>query len=1012
MQFSAYWTLCLSLLLLGAPASDAGSPEQDRAILVQLRDSVRNWKKVSGRGYFVDWDDANPAWSWQGVKMNFHLRVTELSLTCYDYLACNKAEGLLLPALANLTRLRVLHLASNKFHGGIPPEWLSPGAFPRLEELNLELNRLTGTLGEEWARPGVLPRLRNLYLSNNSFTGSLPDSWAGAERFQGLEVLELANNPLANQTLLPSWGSRPGAFPRLQRLSLSNSRLRGPLPAPWGSAGALPSLLHLDLSSNSLSGGLPDGWGSPGRWRALRTLNLAGNQLEGALPQAWACEGCFPELGLIALPDNRLNGSLPESWARLPSLLALEVSNNRLSGSLPAAWASPTTMRLFRRLLAAGNALTGTLPASWGVPGCLPYLAVLGLAGNRLEGGLPEAWGQALALPHLIQLDLSDNRLSGPLPTQWALNSTLQQLAFLVLSNNSLTGGLPTYWGTVPDALPSLTALDLSHNQLNGTLPAEWGSERSALRSLSSLELQGNNFTGEVPLNWAMITSLRQLGVSPGNEGLCRPPPYTGFFQLCAATLNDPCTHYVQLPLWCPGEWLSWYGLPTFWAALVLGGAATACLSVVLLVVVLLQRAHTPPEWQALANSVELAGLGGKGGGSSGSGSKGFKTSNSGTGSDGTSHVSRKSGQRVLKQRFGREVTADCRIDPSDIVFCRGADGGLVVLGSGAYGQVYKAFLYGVHPVAVKVFQPEASKILQAHAEVTAEEFWKEINILRTCRHRNIVQFQGACSQGDATMMVTELMEGGDLYRALQAGKVSWYTHGLDIAVDVAQALHFLHKRNIVHFDIKSPNILLTKEYAAKIADVGWAQILYHSYITGDGGTFNWAAPEQLIGLKCTNKVDVYSLGLVLWEICTREVPVRGQIREIRVPEEGPQEVQELVVRCLNVDPHSRPGLEDIITTLQALRRQRAGGEGLGDPSLGDIEEPWGWAASQERQQLLATQNGGSAGGPEGSGGLWQTLWKWGLKWRRGDSSGAGSGSEDGGSSGKGTATTLTTTGR
>ncbi len=54
------------------------------------------------------------------------------------------------------------HLASNKFHGGIPPEWLSPGAFPRLEELNLELNRLTGTLGEEWARPGVLPRLRNL----------------------------------------------------------------------------------------------------------------------------------------------------------------------------------------------------------------------------------------------------------------------------------------------------------------------------------------------------------------------------------------------------------------------------------------------------------------------------------------------------------------------------------------------------------------------------------------------------------------------------------------------------------------------------------------------------------------------------------------------------------------------------------------------------------------------------------------------------------------------------------
>ncbi len=75
---------------------------------------------------------------------------------------------------------------------------------------------------------------------------------------------------------------------------------------------------------------------------------------------------------------------------------------------------------------------------------------------------------------------------------------------------------------------------------------------------------------------------------------------------------------------------------------------------------------------------------------------------------------------------------------------------------------MYKAFLYGVHPVAVKVFQTQD--------DVPADDFWREISILRTCRHGNIVQFQGACVDGDTTMMVTELMDT-DLYRALQV----WY---------------------------------------------------------------------------------------------------------------------------------------------------------------------------------------------------------------------------------------------
>lgn len=170
-------------------------------------------------------------------------------------------------------------------------------------------------------------------------------------------------------------------------------------------------------------------------------------------------------------------------------------------------------------------------------------------------------------------------------------------------------------------------------------------------------------------------------------------------------------------------------------------------------------------------------------------------------------------------------------------------------------GQVYKAFLHGVHPVAVKVFQTQD--------DVPLADFWKEAAILRSCRHRSIVQLQGACVDGDTTMMVTELMDT-DLYRALQvsvplccasfllrallpplaaqashqrllhhllvaelatppllprqANRVSWYRHGHDIAIDIAQALHFLHSRSIIHFDCKSPNILLSADNKAKLA--------------------------------------------------------------------------------------------------------------------------------------------------------------------------------------------------
>ena len=83
-------------------------------------------------------------------------------------------------------------------------------------------------------------------------------------------------------------------------------------------------------------------------------------------------------------------------------------------------------------------------------------------------------------------------------------------------------------------------------------------------------------------------------------------------------------------------------------------------------------------------------------------------------------------------------------------------------------------------------------------------------------------------------------MEGGDLMANISAGRVNWWRRGRKIAIDVAKGLCFLHARRIVHFDLKSPNILLARDGTAKIADVGMAKFMAQDYISGATGTLAW----------------------------------------------------------------------------------------------------------------------------------------------------------------------------
>jgi len=176
-------------------------------------------------------------------------------------------------------------------------------------------------------------------------------------------------------------------------------------------------------------------------------------------------------------------------------------------------------------------------------------------------------------------------------------------------------------------------------------------------------------------------------------------------------------------------------------------------------------------------------------------------------------------------------------------------------------------------------------------------------------------------------MLVTEFMEGGDLFRALSntsARKLlAWRCCGRNIAMDVARGLDFLHARNVIHVDVKSANVLLSREGQAKLTDVGLARITKDGYVSRVDdvvGTFAWAAPELLLGSRCSEKIDIYSFGVLLWELAvtsaTGERPQRGQMRDVRVPEELPAVIEELRQECMELDPKKRPTAREIYSML------------------------------------------------------------------------------------------------
>ncbi|KAK7243819.1 hypothetical protein RIF29_38631 [Crotalaria pallida] len=272
-------------------------------------------------------------------------------------------------------------------------------------------------------------------------------------------------------------------------------------------------------------------------------------------------------------------------------------------------------------------------------------------------------------------------------------------------------------------------------------------------------------------------------------------------------------------------------------------------------------------------------------------------------------------------------------------------------LGSGTFGTVYHGKWRG-SDVAIKRIKKSCFAGRSSEQERLTVEFWREADILSKLHHPNVVAFYGVVQDGPGATLatVTEFMVDGSLRHVLlRKDRYLDRRKRLIIAMDAAFGMEYLHSKNIVHFDLKCDNLLVNLKDPlrpiCKVGDFGLSKIKRNTLVSGGvRGTLPWMAPELLNGSsnKVSEKVDVFSFGIVLWEILTGEEPyanmhygaiiggiVNNTLRPT-IPGYCDLEWRTLMEQCWAPNPSVRPSFTEIARRLRVMSAAASQTKGQG----------------------------------------------------------------------------------
>ncbi|MQM20070.1 hypothetical protein Taro_053084 [Colocasia esculenta] len=265
---------------------------------------------------------------------------------------------------------------------------------------------------------------------------------------------------------------------------------------------------------------------------------------------------------------------------------------------------------------------------------------------------------------------------------------------------------------------------------------------------------------------------------------------------------------------------------------------------------------------------------------------------------------------------------------------------------SGAHSKLYHG-IYKDQPVAVKVItQPDDDENVDLAARLE-KQFNREVTHLSHLYHRNVIkglaallwfmiivlmQLVAACRTPSAFCIITEYLSGGSLraflhkleHRSLPLPRL------IAIALEISQGMEYIHSQGIIHRDLKPENILFDKDSCVKIADFGIAcEEAFCDALAEDPGTYRWMAPEMIKHKTYDHKVDVYSFGLLLWEMLTGTIPyedmtpiqaafavVDKNIRPV-IPADCSPALRVLIEQCWSLSPDKRPEFWQIVKVLE-----------------------------------------------------------------------------------------------